>query len=293
MRIVIVANPHKADAIAASRQVEKLLAARAEVRVLVEPDAAALAAAAPELIVVLGGDGTVLRIAQAVQNLDARVVGINFGKLGYLTSYQLDEFIAHADEILAGHVPVSARLMLEGTSHRNIVREDGTVDPGTAKVSRAVYCHSALNDIVINAGDPFRMIELQVYVNGQAAARFSGDGLVISTSSGSTGYNLSAGGPLITPEVHAMVLTPICAHSLSFRPVVVSDGATIIVQPRRVNEGTRVSFDGLNPQPMTGQDALVIRRAQRPLQLVEHPKMSHWQRLASKLLWAQTSWHSD
>ena len=288
MRVVLVANPQKDDAVGASRRLANLLAPRATVVELIEPTPDSLAAARPDMIVVLGGDGTILRVAQAIGELDAPVVGINFGKLGYLTSYQLDEFVAHADDILARRVPITQRLMLEGTAYRNVCGPDETITPDALAALPSAYRHRALNDIVINAGEPFRMIDLYLSVNGQETTTFRGDGLVVSTSSGSTGYSLSAGGPLITPDVHALVLTPICAHSLSFRPVVVSDTATIVVHPRRINPGSRVIFDGLNPQPLCERDALVVRRAPRALQLVEHPHMSHWKRLAGKLNWAQS-----
>jgi NAD+ kinase len=152
----------------------------------------------------------------------------------------------------------------------------------------ARFSYTALNDVVINAGEPFRMIELEVQIDGAETAPFRSDGVLVATASGSTGYNLSAGGPLIAPDVRGMVLTPICPHSLSFRPVVVADTSTILVKAVRLNPGTAVNFDGQVSMKITEKDCVVVRRAPKPLRLVENPEMSHWGMLAHKLHWAQS-----
>lgn len=282
MRIALIPNMEKPPAVAAARALLPVLGGRAAVEVIERPTPEALRAASPELVVVLGGDGSILHIASAMEGLDAPVLGINFGKLGYLAAYALEEFLVHLDVILTGRAPVTTRLMLEG-----MIFDDGgdvVVEDLLARAPRFRYV--ALNDIVVNAGPPFKMIEMHVRVDQEETTTFRGDGVIVATSSGSTGYNLSAGGPLLTPDVHAMVLTPICPHSLSFRPVVLSDASVVLLRPARLNAGTGVSFDGQVTMPLTERQCVLVRKAARPLTLVENPSMSHWRMLAQKLHWA-------
>jgi NAD+ kinase len=184
------------------------------------------------------------------------------------------------------------RLMLEGAIYRmanGSAASNGHIEDTAALLVRTpiVKC-VALNDVVINAGHPFRMIELDVQIDGHATTTFRSDGVILATASGSTGYNLSAGGPLLSPAVPAMVLTAICPHSLSFRPVVLLSESIVAITPLKLNEGSRVTFDGQVTHPITDHDVLLIRRAAEPLTLVENPAVTHWQMLAQKLHWAQS-----
>jgi len=284
MRIAILANSRKPDALKAGRELLAEFKPRAVDAVLLDAweEEGLRGAAGADLVVVLGGDGSILHAAHAVAEMGAPVVGINFGKLGYLAAFSLAEFREHLDAVLGGAAPISERLMLEGCVHEGA---ESLVDV-LAKPPR--FRHLALNDVVVNAGEPFRMIELHLRIDGQDTTTFRGDGVIVSTASGSTGYNLSAGGPLISPEVAAMVLTPICPHSLSFRPVVISERSTVLVQAHRVNPGTQVSFDGQIVHHLAERSVVVIRRAARRLKLVENPALTHWRMLGSKLQWAQS-----
>ncbi len=141
---------------------------------------------------------------------------------------------------------------------------------------------------MINAGNPFRMIELDVQIDEHETTTFRSDGVILSTASGSTGYNLSAGGPVVSPDVEAMVLTPICPHSLSFRPVVLACSSAVLIVPRRLNAGSKVNFDGQLTLPLEEDQCLLIRPAPGHLRLVENPKISRWQMLGQKLHWAQS-----
>ena len=286
MRIALIANLAKPDAVAASHHLQTSLAARAELIALTDPDTAVLHAAKPDLVVVLGGDGSILRVAHIMAGMTTAVAGINFGKLGYLAAFSLPEFERHLDIILRGHASVTNRLMLEGSIYPTAASELTPLPDLLAQEPR--FKHLALNDIVVNAGEPFRMIELHMRVNEQDTTTFRSDGVIVATSSGSTGYNLSAGGPLIMPGVPALVVTPLCPHSLSFRPVVLPDSATIVIHPHRVNPGTRINFDGQVTRPISEDECLVIRRAAHGLNLLENPALSHWRMLASKLHWAQS-----
>jgi len=271
--IAVIPNSDKSDAIAAADRLLAILKPRANCRLLHKPTQDQLRQLHPSLIVVLGGDGSILSIAKSMADVRAPVAGINFGKLGYLAAFSLEQFIEHLDVILENKAPTTQRLMLEGTIRRN----DALITSGIA-----------LNEISIHAGQPFRMIELDVQINGHTSTIFRSDGVLLSTASGSTGYSLSAGGPLLSPDVPAMILTPICPHSLSFRPVVLAQDSTVVIYPRKLNDGSCISFDGQTIHPFSESDHLIIRRAADPLTLVENPAVSHWQMLAKKLHWAQS-----
>jgi NAD+ kinase len=296
MDILLVPNRNKPDAMKAAEQLLALLQDRAlqdpsaHLSVTTCPDTSQVALYQPDLIVVLGGDGSILTTAQALGSLRAPVVGINFGKLGYLAAYSLEEFIESLDDILARRVPTTQRLMLYAAKYpwhgKGEIQSLADLARLTPRVTGL-----ALNDVVINAGEPFRMIELEVQVDERRATSFRSDGLVVSTASGSTGYNLSAGGPLVTPELEAMVLSPICPYTLAFRPVVLPATATILVCPHRLNPGSRVNFDGQVNVPLADDECLLIRRAAHCLTLVENPRFTHWQMLAQKMHWARSPRH--
>ena len=289
MNIALIPNPEKADAVAAAQDLLDQLNERARARILLTPTKAELMAFEPDLVVVLGGDGSILAIAQELAGITVPVAGINFGKLGYLAAFSLVQFQENLEVILAGKTPRTERLMLHGAIYRVV----GAAHPGIQLLADLEKCELvaqgfALNDVVINAGDPFRMIELNVQIDEHETTTFRSDGVIVATASGSTGYNLSAGGPLVSPAVEAMVLTPICPHSLSFRPVVLACSSTVVILPRKLNAGSKLNFDGQLTMPLTEQDCVVIRRAPAPLVLVENPTISHWQMLGQKLHWARS-----
>ena len=292
MKIALIPNRDKPDAIAAARRLRELLAPCADVALLMNPTHDDLLQLQAALIVVLGGDGSILSIAQSMHGIHTPVVGINFGKLGYLAAFSLDQFIANLDLLLAAKAPTSQRLMLEGAIYRLPTSPPNAIPPivglGALAHQSPQSCGFALNDVVINAGHPFRMIELEIQIDGLVTTTFRSDGVILATASGSTGYNLAAAGPLLSPDVPAMVLTPICPHSLSFRPVVLASGTVVLIRPLKLNEGSRVNFDGQFTHPFTESDCLLIRRAPDPLTLVENPTVSHWQMLAQKLHWARS-----
>jgi NAD+ kinase len=148
------------------------------------------------------------------------------------------------------------------------------------------FVATALNDAVVTAGSPFRMIELSVSADSDTGVRYFGDGIIISTASGSTAYNVSAGGPIIDANVEAFCITPICPHSLSFRPVVISSRSTVVIVARRVNAGTTLFCDGQATSALCAGDRVVIRRSPHDALLVENPSAREWHSLAEKLNWA-------
>ncbi|MGN6370296.1 MAG: NAD(+)/NADH kinase [Phycisphaerae bacterium] len=288
MNIALIPNLEKPDAVAAAQDLLDELNERGHARILSNPAGPELAAFKPDLVIVLGGDGSILSIAQEMVGMRVPVAGINFGKLGYMAAFSLVQFKESLELILAGKAPRTERLMLHGAIYRCNGDPQGIQRISDLSRLQLVAQGYALNDVVINAGDPFRMIELNVQIDEYETTTFRSDGVIVATASGSTGYNLSAGGPLVSPAVEAMVLTPICPHSLSFRPVVLACSSTVVLVPRKLNAGSKVNFDGQLTMPLTERDCVVIRRAPTPLVLVENPTVSHWQMLGQKLHWARS-----
>ncbi len=287
MKIVLIPNPAKSDAVAAAARLLTLLHPRQGIETVVmpTPTAAELQAAHADVVVVLGGDGSILAAAQLLGEAAVPVAGINFGKLGYLAAFSLDEFVANLPALLNGELPRAARLMLHAAVYKR--PHEGLLLPEELRSQKPRVAGLALNDVVINAGDPFRMVELTMQIDGHQTTTFRSDGVIVSTASGSTGYNLSAGGPLLSPDVEAMVLTPICPHSLSFRPVVLSASASVLILPCRLNPGSKVTFDGQSTHGIYEDEVVMIRRSEASLTLLENPAVTHWQMLAHKLHWAQ------
>ncbi len=156
---------------------------------------------------------------------------------------------------------------------------------GENKVEK--FHSSAINDVFITAGPPYRMIELKMFVDGQPLASCVSDGLIIATPTGSTAYNLSSGGPIVSSKMEAMVITPICPHSLSFRPIVIKADSKVEVVGIRVNEGTTISIDGQVSLKLSIDDVIKVERQNCDFQIVNNPLRSRWDTLATKLSWAE------
>ena len=250
-----------------------------------------LSAVSADAIIVLGGDGTLLAAARRLNGKQIPLMGVNFGRLGFLASFSPENFRTHFQSLLAGKLPVRSRLMIEASVVPGGVECD-LRDAARVTERRSAFA-SALNDAVITAGPPFHMIELEIRAlngmeSGDGAFSFFGDGVIVATPSGSTAYNLSAGGPIIEPDVEAFSLTPICAHSLSFRPVVVSSGNTVVLTASKVNAGTTLFCDGQETARLTARDRVVVRRNPHGVLLIENPDAGPWRSLAEKLNWAAT-----
>jgi NAD+ kinase len=204
-------------------------------------------------------------------------MGVNFGRLGFLASFTPDELQHSVEALLAGKLPIRSRMMIEAA-----VRDGGT---------KQQFLATALNDAVITAGPPFKMIELEISADEKSGQHSGGvfligDGVIISTPSGSTAYNVSAGGPIVNPGVDCMCITPICPHSLSFRPVVVAADSTIVLTAVRVNAGTTLFCDGQVSTRLNKGDRVTIRRSPHDALLIENPHAREWRSLAEKLHWA-------
>ncbi len=239
-----------------------------------------------DVILVLGGDGTLLSVARRLQGRQIPVMGVNYGRLGFLASFQPDELQRYFAELVDGKLPVSSRQMLD-VSVVGAGVECDLMDQQQVEECRRFHV-VALNDAVVTAGPPFHMIELAVGVDGDFGVKVHGDGLIVCTPSGSTAYNVSAGGPILNPPVRAFCVTPIAPHSLSFRPVIVPSDTRVMLIANRVNRGTTLVCDGQDCTRLRRTDRVLIRRADRDLLLVENPHSRRWRALAEKLHWAST-----
>ncbi|PYM00883.1 MAG: hypothetical protein DMF19_07960 [Verrucomicrobia bacterium] len=223
-----------------------------------------------DLIVVLGGDGTILHVvAMAGQSLKP-IFGINVGSLGFLTCVNSSAYREAVDAIVSGRISYSKRALL-------------SVELRTNK--RVLSTVHALNDAVISRGDLSRLIRLNAKVNGEALTEFNADGLIIATPTGSTAYSLSAGGPILSPESGVFVITPICPHVLTNRSVIVSDSSVIEISPASTEYPTFLSVDGGEPVRLPPKAQIAIRRAKPMLQLGFLPDVSFFSVLRHKLKW--------
>ena len=237
-----------------------------------------------DAILVMGGDGTLLAVARKLAGRPIPIMGINFGRLGFLADFTPEQFKQRFEEMLKHGPVISRRSMLE-TSVLPEGAQCHFTDPVEVSTARR-FSATALNDAVVTAGAPFRMIDLEIGADSETGVRYSGDGVIVATPSGSTAYNVSAGGPIISPNVDAMCITPICPHSLSFRPVVIALSSTVLITTVRVHAGTSLICDGQASTPLKSGEKIVIRRSPYDVLLVDNPDTKEWHVLAEKLGWA-------
>jgi len=230
-----------------------------------------------DFAIVFGGDGSIISTARNVSKASLPVIGVNVGKLGFLAEFSVAELQDFFPRLKKGTAPIDKRMMLNCRVFRD----------GRGKDRDEKFSSAAINDIYITAGPPFRMIELKILVDGQSLAGCVTDGLIISTPTGSTAYNLSAGGPILSPKIEAVVITPICPHSLSFRPIVINADSIIEVFGVRVNEGTTISIDGQVSLNLTINDVVRVEKENSDFLIVNNPLRSKWDTLATKLSWAE------
>ena len=282
-RVGLVAKP---DAAQAQSVIQKLLEwfAGRGLTVVLEKETAGLVPSANvpaarksdlpgqvDVLVVLGGDGTLLSMARAVGDLGVPILGVNLGGLGFLTATTLDELLPALETLLAGGMEVEERMMLSA----RLVR-------GGAPVSE----HLALNDVVITKSAMSRIIDLSVTVGGRHAISYRADGLIISTPTGSTAYNLSAGGPILFPTMDTVVLTPIAPHTLSNRPVVVPAAQRIEIT-LRVDQDVMLTMDGQVGVPLREGDTVQVEKAAARIALVRFPQKDFFSVLRTKLKWGE------
>ncbi len=225
-----------------------------------------------DLLIVLGGDGTLLSVARLVDDRRTPILGINLGSLGFLTEITRDEIVPVLTRLMAGELTVSERLRLDV-----VIRRDGV------ELAR----HRVLNDLVINKGALARIIDMEAWVDDTYLTTFKADGLIVATPTGSTAYNLAAGGPIISPALHCLVISPICPHMLTNRPIIVSDEALIRIEVKFQDEDVALTADGQIGMPLHGGDVVEIRRSIHPALLVLSPTRDYYQILRTKLRWGE------
>jgi NAD+ kinase len=282
-RIGVVAKPNKPEAEPVLRKLVAWLTERG-CAVSLDQEAAAIfpgtgagvpraeVAAWSDLVVVLGGDGTILSVARLIESREVPILGVNLGGLGFLTEITLDEVIPTLEAVLRNEFAVSRRLTL------------------TARVLRGgtpVASFEALNDVVITKTAPSRIVDLETHVNGEYVATFRADGLIVSTPTGSTAYCLAAGGPIIYPTLPAMVIIPICPHTLTNRPLVIPDSAVVEIIQGSAGEDVHLTVDGQVGVGLRHRDVVSLQRSDRTIALIKSPKLNYFELLRTKLKWGE------
>ncbi|HKO99711.1 MAG TPA: NAD(+)/NADH kinase [Pyrinomonadaceae bacterium] len=287
-RVGIVLKPNQPDALTTMCELASWLAGRgitlaggaeiererikAETGCAVEQVEPQKLASSVDFILVLGGDGTMIAAARLMGDAEVPVLGVNFGGLGYLAEFRIGELYEGLDSILSGNYRLDKRVMLDVELLR-----------GSENITR----NRVLNDVVINKSALARIIEIEANLNHQFVNSFRADGLIVSTPTGSTAYNLSAGGPVIYPSMNAVVITPICPFTLSNRPIVVPDDALIELCLKTDKEDVALTLDGQVGFPLKVEDRVVIRKSQTTFNLVQPMNRNYFDVLRDKLRWGR------
>ncbi len=280
-RVGLIANPEKPDVVRLVRRAEKLISAARRTVVLEANTAAMLGvrprnacemadlAAATDLILVFGGDGTMLKAAREVAGQPTPMLGVNAGHLGFLTAVSPNHLKAALHRVWDGRYQLEERALLNGVVRR-----------GNDESSLV-----ALNDFVLSRGLTSRLIELEVRVNGELLTRYRCDGFIASSPTGSTAYSLAAGGAIVSPDTEALTLTPICPHTLSIRPVVVNLASTVSVRLLSPRLTAILAADGQQQVELASGDSVTIGRSDRPVRLLRLEGASFFSTLRLKLGW--------
>ncbi|MDX6696158.1 MAG: kinase [Blastocatellia bacterium] len=287
-RVGVVIKPQLAEAVPTLRRLAEWLDARG-VRLLGGPEIAAARsecgaahaidivaheelATSVDLVVALGGDGTMIASARLLADADVPVLGINYGTLGYLAEFSIGEMFTGLEAVFKGEYRIEARVRLAVELYRG----------------ETMLMHSrVLNDVVVNKSALSRIVHIEAYLDQQLISAFRADGLIISTPTGSTAYNLSAGGPVIYPSMNAVVITPICPFTLSDRPLVVPDDALIEVLLKTPNEEVFLTLDGQVGCPLEVGDRIQIRKSNTLFKIVQPPNRNYFEVLREKLRWGK------
>jgi NAD+ kinase len=263
--VVIVTKPKQADVSRVAADLVKWFEGKG-----IAASLAPESATAADLAVVVGGDGTLLAAARLLADRQVPIVAINHGGLGFLTEVTLEEMYPALARVLEGKFVTEHRMMM---------------DVCVSRAGKTLAEHLALNDVVINKGTLSRMIEIEAHVDGQYVSRFRADGLIVGTPTGSTAYNLSAGGPIIFPTMSAMVITPICSHTLTNRPIVLPEDVKIDIMLRSAQADVYVTVDGQVGLNLEMGDHLTVSRSKIAVKLVAPADKNYFDVLRGKLKW--------
>jgi NAD+ kinase len=271
LRVVVIADRTLARIARGWEEVRPMLEAEPSVEVLAVDEGAALdfAALSPDFVLVLGGDGAILRACRSMGRSQAPILGVNFGRLGFLADLSAAELCQQLPNLVARRFHVVRHLMFESTLHRGGRTES----------------FLGLNETIVASGGALRIIDVRLAVDGEPVTSYNGDGLIISTPVGSTAHNLSAGGPILRQDLQAFVITPICPHTLTNRPLVEGGDREFTLTLPNVPAGTTLVIDGQVKRPLEPGDRVTIRKADVSLHLVKTPGSSYFQTLHRKLGW--------
>ena len=225
-----------------------------------------------DLVIVLGGDGTLISVARQIAGRQIPIVGVNLGRLGFLTEITKDELPAMLDRMVAGDYQISDRMMLDSLIYRN---------------NQLMGTYTVLNDIVINKGALARIIDMDASIDGRHLCTYKADGMIISTPTGSTGYSLSAGGPIIYPEVNSLLISPICPHMLTNRPIVVRSHSVITIEVKFEDDVVFFTADGQVGRKLLPGDRVEVKRSEARALLVSSPSKDYFEILRTKLGWGE------
>ena len=225
-----------------------------------------------EMIIVLGGDGTLLSVARQVWNKNIPILGVNLGGLGFLTEITLDELYSVLERVLRDDFEINEREILKA---------------GVIRRGKRIAEFIVLNDAVINKGALARIIDLETTVNGEYLSTFRSDGLIISTPTGSTAYNLSAGGPIVYPSLHTIIITPICPHTLTIRPIIIPDDVKIRALLKSRDEEVTLTLDGQQGFTLKFEDVVEVGKAEGRILLIKSPYRHYFELLREKLKWGE------
>jgi NAD+ kinase len=225
-----------------------------------------------ETVVVIGGDGTFLSVARFIERTSVPIIGINLGGLGFLTEISADSCFTELEKILSGNFEIEERMVL-----RVSVRREG----------KEILSHRVLNDAVINKGALARIIDLHASIDGHFLTHYRGDGLIICTPTGSTAYNISAGGPIIFPTAKVISMTPICPFTLTNRPIVLPADVKIMIELAEPATDVTLTCDGQVGCLIRDLDQVIVTAAATPIRIIKAPGVNHFEILRSKLKWGQ------
>jgi len=263
--VVLVTKPKQSDVARVAAELARWFKGK-NIEASLEPEAASTA----DLTVVVGGDGTLLAAARLLGDRQVPILAINHGGLGFLTEVTLEEMYPAIERVLAGHFITEHRMMM---------------DIEIAREGRRVGVYRALNDVVINKGTFSRMIELETLVDRQYVSRFRADGLIVATPTGSTAYNLSAGGPIVFPTMSAMIVTPICSHTLTNRPIVLPPGVKVEIVLTSAQDDVQVTVDGQVGTKLENHDKITVEKSNIAVKLVAPADKNYFDVLRGKLKW--------
>ncbi|HUL38126.1 MAG TPA: NAD(+)/NADH kinase [Thermodesulfobacteriota bacterium] len=287
-RIGIIAKKNKPEAVAIARNLMEWLRSK-KIEVYIEEEIGQLFTAPAsepypktimresipidaEMIIVLGGDGTLLSVARQVWNKNIPILGVNLGGLGFLTEITLDELYRVLERVLQGDFEINEREVLNAA----VIRRGDRIAEFTV-----------LNDAVINKGALARIIDLETTINGEYLSTFRSDGLIISTPTGSTAYNLSAGGPIVYPSLHTIIITPICPHTLTIRPIIIPDDVKIRALLKSRSEEVLLTLDGQKGFTLEFEDVVEVGKAEGRILLIKSPYRHYFELLREKLKWGE------